>query len=72
MPSASAVDGAHDHEPLSEAVAVQTAVPSALTVTVASCSLVPDTVAKPRRLARRAHRSNQAGGPQSAAINPGA
>ena len=43
-PSASGADGAHDHEPLSDAVAVQTATLPASTVTVASGSLVPDTV----------------------------
>jgi len=38
------VDGVHVHAPLSEAVAVQRSAPSDLTVTVASGSLVPDTV----------------------------
>jgi hypothetical protein len=43
-PSASGADGVHDHVPESDAVAVQAAVPSALTDTVASGSLVPETV----------------------------
>jgi hypothetical protein len=43
-PGASAVCGVHDHVPPSDAVAAHTCVPSALTVTAASGSLVPDTV----------------------------
>ena len=42
--AASGADGAHDHEPLSDAVAVQIALLPASTVTVASGSLAPDTV----------------------------
>jgi hypothetical protein len=43
-PADSPVDGVHDQAPLSEAVAVHIAAPSASTVTVASGSAVPDTV----------------------------
>ena len=43
-PSVSGVDGMHDQAPLSDAVVLQIVLPPTVTVTVASGSLVPDTV----------------------------
>jgi hypothetical protein len=43
-PSVSGVEGMHDQAPLSDAVVLQIVLPPTVTVTVASGSLVPDTV----------------------------
>lgn len=67
-PPASPVDGVQDHALLSDAVAVHTPVPSALMVTVASGSLVPDAAGVAVTVAPAAGAVIAAGGGKSVTL----